>query len=147
MAILKKKKQAEAEEVKTTEATAAAATEKVEKKAKKTTKKAEDKKESKKARAISTLAMRTILAPLATEKSAALAEKNVYVFLVAQDANRVAVKQAVRELYKVTPIKVNIVNVRGKAKRFGRFVGRRSDMKKALVTLPQGSHIDLFETV
>lgn len=146
MAIFKKKKQDEAEEVKTTEVTEAAATEKVEKKAKKT-KKADDKKESKKARSISVLAMRTIIAPLATEKTARLAEKNVYAFLVAKDANRVAVKQAVRELYKVTPVKVNIINVRGKAKRFGRFEGRRSDVKKALVTLPQGSHIDLFETV
>ncbi len=100
-----------------------------------------------KASAMSSLAAHTILRPLATEKSAQLAERGVYVFLVAKDANRVAVRQAVRELYKVTPVKVNIIRVRGTAKRFGRTVGRTQDVKKALVTLPQGSHIDVFESV
>lgn len=143
MAIFKKNTKDDAEAAvkaaPTTDAPAKKATKKATKKA--------DEKPVKKARAISTLAMRTIIAPLATEKTAALADKGVYVFLVATDANRVAVKQAVRELYKVTPVKVNIISVRGKAKRFGRFAGRRSDMKKALVTLPKGSHLDLFETV
>lgn len=139
MAILKKTKKAEetTEEVKV-EAVAEKKT------AKKKTEKVETKKSSK---TVSSLALRTILSPLASEKSASLAEKGVYVFLVAYGANRVAVRQAIRELYKVTPVKVNIINLRGKMKRFGRFNGRRSDMKKALVTLPKGSHIDLFDTV
>ncbi|MBI1908459.1 50S ribosomal protein L23 [Candidatus Uhrbacteria bacterium] len=98
-------------------------------------------------RTVSTLALRTIIAPLATEKTARLAGSNVYAFLVAKGANRVAVKQAIRELYKVTPVKVNIVNVRGTAKRFGRFTGRTQDTRKAYVTLPTGSHIDVFEAV
>lgn len=100
-----------------------------------------------KARNVSTLAMRTILAPLATEKTAHLADRGVYVFRVAKDANRVAVKQAFRELYNVTPVKVNIVRVGGVSKRFGRFMGRTNDWKKALVTLPKGSHINVFESV
>ncbi len=98
-------------------------------------------------RSVSTLAMRTILAPLATEKTAHLADRGVYAFLVAKDANRIAVRQAFRELYNVTPIKVNIVNTRGTMKRVGRFTGRGSDVKKALVTLPKGSHINVFESV
>lgn len=106
-----------------------------------------EKVEKKSGKIVSALALRTIVAPLATEKTAGLAEKGVYAFLVASNANRVAVRQAVRELYKVTPVKVNIINIRGKMKRFGRFSGRRADIKKALVTLPKGSHIDLFDTV
>lgn len=102
---------------------------------------------TKKARAVSKLALTTILKPIATEKSAHLMDRGVYTFLVPVSANRVAVRQAIRELYKVTPVKVNIVNVRGTEKRFGRTLGRTSDMKKALVTLPQGSHIDVFESV
>lgn len=99
------------------------------------------------ARSLSLLANRTIVAPVASEKSAHLADRGVYVFLVAPDANRITVKQAIRELYNVTPSKVNIMNVRGTARRFGRFIGRTQDVKKALVMLPKGSHIDVFEAV
>lgn len=98
-------------------------------------------------RSVSTLAMRTLLAPLATEKTAHLADRGVYGFLVAKDANRIAVRQAFRELYKITPVKVNIITVRGSVKRVGRTMGRTSDMKKAFVTLPKGSHINVFESV
>jgi large subunit ribosomal protein L23 len=99
------------------------------------------------ARSLSVMAARTIVGPVASEKSAALAARNVYAFYVAVDANRIAVKQAIRELYSVTPVKVNIMNVRGTARRFGRFTGRTNHLKKALVTLPLGSHIDVFEAV
>lgn len=145
MAIFKKTKKTDDAQV------AEAATEKKPVKATKAKKadapKAEKKVEKKSARAVSSLALRTIVAPLATEKTARLAANSVYAFLVNKNANRVAVKQAIRELYKVTPVRVNIVNVRGTQKRFGRFVGRTSDTKKALVTLPKGSHIDVFEAV
>lgn len=102
---------------------------------------------SRPAKGVSVLASRTIIAPLATEKAAHLADRGVYAFLVAPDANRVAVRQAVRELYHVTPVAVRIIRMRGKAKRFGRFVGSRSDRKKALVTVPSGTHLDLFAAV
>lgn len=110
-------------------------------------KQAEKPVKAKKAKAVSVLALRTILRPFATEKTARLADKGVYAFIVARDANRVAVGKAVRELYGVTPVKVNIMNVRGTARRFGRAIGRTSDMRKALVTLPQGTRIDVFESV
>ncbi len=99
------------------------------------------------ARSLSVLTARTIVGPVASEKSAQLAAKNVYAFYVAVDANRITVKQAIRELYNVTPVKVNIMNIRGTARRFGRFNGRTNNLKKALVTLPTGSHLDIFETV
>lgn len=153
MAILKRKTTAAetAEEavtetaVSSNEATAAAPAKEAKKKAPKAKK--EEATPARKANAVSTLAMRTILRPLATEKTAHLADRGVYAFLVAKDANRVAVRQAIRELYKVNPVKVNIIRVRGTEKRFGRFIGRTSDLKKALVTLPQGTHIDVFESV
>lgn len=104
-------------------------------------------KEARAARSISIVASRTILAPIASEKTARLAARGVYAFYVAKDANRIVVKQAIRELYKVTPIKVNIMNVRGTARRFGRFTGRTSNVKRALVMLPKGTHIDVFEAV
>lgn len=93
---------------------------------------------------VSRFAAETILAPLVTEKAARLSEHNVMVFRVAPSATRVAVKQAIKELYKVTPVKVNIVSVRGKVVRRGRSTGRTQDSKKALVTLPKGARIDVF---
>lgn len=142
MAIFKRKK-TDAAAPETEEAVKAVAT--AEDAAPKAAKKRKAKSTS--ARSVSTLAMRTIIAPLATEKTAHLADRGVYGFLVAKDANRIAVRQAFRELYNVTPVKVNIINVRGTTKRVGRFVGRSSDYKKALVTLPKGSHINVFESV
>lgn len=99
------------------------------------------------ATAASDQAAATILAPIVTEKAASLSENSVMVFKVAQNANRVQVRNAFRELYNVTPVKVNIINVRGKRVRFGRQRGQRVGMKKALVTLPKGTRIDIFEGV
>lgn len=144
MAIFKKTKKTDEAQVEAV--TAPKKTVKVAK-AKKAVKAETPKAETKASRVISTLALRTIIVPLATEKTAHLASNGVYAFLVHKDANRIAVKQAIRELYKVTPVKVNIVNVRGTARRFGRFTGRTSATKKAFVTLPKGSHIDVFEAV
>lgn len=99
------------------------------------------------ATAASDQAAATILAPIVTEKSAALSDRGVMVFKVADTANRVQVRNAFRELYNVTPTKVNIINVRGKRVRFGRQRGKRVGMKKAFVTLPKGTRIDIFEGV
>lgn len=89
----------------------------------------------------------TILAPIVSEKTAQLSDHGVMVFRVAKDANRVMVRHAFRELYKVNPVRVNIVNVRGKRVRFGRQSGKRVDYKKALIQLPKGVRIDIFEGV
>jgi large subunit ribosomal protein L23 len=96
---------------------------------------------------VSATTARTLLAPLVTEKSAHLADAGVYAFLVPVSANRVTVGQAFRELYKVTPVKVNIIRVHGKEHRFGQVTSRQSDWKKALVTVPKGTRVDIFEKI
>lgn len=99
------------------------------------------------AKSVSALTAKTLLAPLVTEKAAHLADAGVYAFLVPVTANRVAVNQAFREMYKVTPVKVNIIRVHGKEHRFGTVMSRQSDWKKALVTVPKGTRIDIFEKI
>lgn len=89
-----------------------------------------------------------LIQPLLTEKITALREQsNTVGFLVHPGANKVQIRQAVESLLKVTVAKVNVVNIRGKVKRMGRFVGRRSDWKKAFVTLREGEKLELFESV
>ena len=68
-------------------------------------------------------------------------------FEVAHDANKVEIRYAVEKLWNVNVVKVRTAVVRGKEKRLGRFVGRRSNWKKALVTLAPGQTIDFFEGV
>ena len=88
-----------------------------------------------------------LLVPHVSEKSTLLAEvNNQHVFKVAADATRSEVKQAVEELFKVKVDKVRILNVKGKAKRFGGRMGKRSDMRKAYVTLSSDNDIDFAGT-
>ena len=68
---------------------------------------------------------------------------NKYIFWVAKDANKIEIKKAVRDIYKVTPTKVNVISVKGKKKRLRSHEGRTSDWKKALVTLKSGDKIDI----
>ncbi len=68
-------------------------------------------------------------------------------FEVARDANKLEIRYAVEKLWNVNVLKVRTAVVRGKEKRVGRFVGRRSNWKKALVTLAPGQTIDFFEGV
>ena len=83
-----------------------------------------------------------------TEKITALREQgNPVGFLVHPDANKIQIRQAVESLLKVKVSRVNVVNIRGKVKRLGRFVGKRSDWKKAFVTLKEGEKLELFESV
>jgi large subunit ribosomal protein L23 len=66
-------------------------------------------------------------------------------FEVVRDANKVEIRHAVEKLWKVNVLKVRTTVVRGKQKRLGRFMGRRSNWKKALVTLAPGQNIEFFE--
>jgi large subunit ribosomal protein L23 len=84
-----------------------------------------------------------ILAPVITEKATMLSEQNKVVFQVAQDSTKDEIAAAVEALFKVTVTKVNTLNVKGKTKRFRGRVGRRSDVKKAIVTLADGQSIDI----
>ena len=83
--------------------------------------------------------------PLVTEKSTLLREgSNVITFEVDANANKIEVKRAVEELFKVKVEEVRLFNVRGKMKRMGRFVGKRRDWRKAYVRLKDGEKAPEF---
>ena len=84
-----------------------------------------------------------IKAIIRTEKGSTMLPFNKYLFFVARDSNKIEIKKAVSEIYKVTPTKVNIINVRGKWKRLRYQEGKTSDWKKAVVTLKSGDKIDI----
>ncbi len=84
--------------------------------------------------------------PLVTEKTTLEKEsKNIIAFEVSKDANKIEVKEAVEKIFKVQVLEVNTVNIAGKRKRLGKNVGKRSNWKKAYVTLKEGSEVDFFE--
>jgi large subunit ribosomal protein L23 len=87
-----------------------------------------------------------ILRPIVSEKSYALLDENKYTFLVDPRANKTQIKQAIEEIFDVKVTKVNTQNRRGKVKRRGWIVGKRSDTKRAIVQLAPGDEIELFET-
>ncbi len=84
-----------------------------------------------------------ILAPVITEKATLLSEQNKVVFRVAMDSTKDEISAAVEELFKVQVLKVNTLITKGKTKRFRGRKGRRSDVKKAIVTLAEGQSIDV----
>lgn len=84
--------------------------------------------------------------PLYTEKGLNLKEKeNKIIFKVKKSANKSQIKKAVEQIFKVKVADVNTVNVLGKKKRVGRFTGKTSDWKKAIVTLKKGEKLELAE--
>ncbi len=85
---------------------------------------------------------------LITEKGTELRElRNQYHFEVARDANKIEIKRAIETIFSVKVDDVRTMQVRGKVKRQGRWVGRRSDSKKAIVTLKPDQKIELFEQI
>ncbi|NLP30557.1 MAG: 50S ribosomal protein L23 [Clostridiales bacterium] len=87
-----------------------------------------------------------ILKPVITERSMDDAAMKKYTFKVAPDANKTQIKDAVEEIFGVDVKKVNVMNVKGKLKRMGRYVGRTASSKKAIVTLTDNSkEIEFFE--
>ena len=83
--------------------------------------------------------------PIVTEKSTALMEQGKYTFRVPLAATKIQIRQAVEQIFKVKVQAVNTMRYEGKLKRMGRTQGRRSDWKKAVVTLKPGEAIELFE--
>jgi len=84
--------------------------------------------------------------PLITEKANILKEKdNKIAFVVAPEANKAEIKEAVERLLKVKVLKVNVATMKGKPRRIGRTSGKRADWKKAVVTLRAGDRIEFFE--
>ncbi len=93
------------------------------------------------------LASEIIRKPLITEKSMQLVEKeNKYTFEVDKRANKIQIKQAIEELFKVTVTKVNIINTTPKKKRVGRHEGYKPQLTKAVVTLKAEDKIEIFSS-
>lgn len=87
-----------------------------------------------------------IIKPVISEKSMDDAQEKKYTFKVDPRANKTQVKIAVEEIFDVEVAKVNIMNVQGKVKRMGRYVGKTSASKKAIVTLtPDSKEIEFFQ--
>ncbi len=85
---------------------------------------------------------------LITEKSTILREmRNQYFFEVAREANKIEIKQAIEKIFSVKVNDVRTMQLRGKVKRQGRWVGKRNDWKKAIVTLKPDQKIELFEQI
>ena len=86
--------------------------------------------------------MQVLVAPIVSEKGTLAAEKNnTMLFKVLQDATKPEIKAAVELLFNVKVSAVNVLNQKGKAKRFGKTVGRRDHVRKAYVTLQQGQEL------
>ena len=86
-----------------------------------------------------------IIRPIITEKTMKLMDSdNKVTFEVAKGTNKTAIRQAIEEIYNIKPVSVNVVNVRHKTKRVGKYVGKTSAYKKAIVKLPEGQDIELF---
>ena len=91
--------------------------------------------------------LKVLLGPHISEKTTIATEKdNQYVFKVMPDATKIEIRQAVEALFKVDVLSVNVLNVKGKEKRFGRHFGRRKNWKKAYVQLKEGQTIDFLDS-
>lgn len=86
-----------------------------------------------------------IVRPLVTEKSIRVEENtNTVVFEVSKSANKIAIKQAIEEIFNVKVDSVNVVNTKSKTKRMGRYIGKTKAYKKAYVTLKDGYTINVL---
>ena len=88
-----------------------------------------------------------LIKPAVTEKAGTLNELNQYVFVVDKGANKITIAKAVEAFYGVKPVSINIINMSGKKVTRGRIKGQRSSWKKAIVTLPAGKTIAIYEGV
>ena len=87
-----------------------------------------------------------VLEPVVSEKSYDLIQDfNTYTFVVDKRSNKTEIKQAGAEIFDVSVLRVNTINRKGKRKRTGWVMGKRSDVKRALVTLAPDDSIDIFE--
>jgi large subunit ribosomal protein L23 len=91
------------------------------------------------------LAHDIIVRPVVTEKSSRLMSHNKYTFEVLPQANKIEIRKAVEEVFKVKVTSVHTINMPSKPKRMGRFLGRSRSWKKAIVTLAPGQRIEFFD--
>ena len=85
-----------------------------------------------------------LLAPVVSEKSYALLDENKYTFVVDKAANKTEIKIAVEKVFDVKVLSVNTINRLGKKRRTRAGLGKRPDTKRAIVTVAEGQHIDIF---
>lgn len=86
-----------------------------------------------------------ILKPVVSEKTTIGQSEGKYTFKVATNANKIEIKKAIKELFNVTVTKVNILNMKPKKRRMGRYEGYKTAWKKAIVTLKQGDSISIMQ--
>jgi len=86
-----------------------------------------------------------LIKPIITEKTTMLMQDGKYTFQVPLTANKVEIRKAVEGIFKVKVEKVATLRVMGKMKRMGKYIGKRPDYKKAIVTLKEGESIEFFE--
>ena len=86
---------------------------------------------------------RIIIKPIVTEKATRLSEYNKVVFSVSLSSNKIEIKKAIEKIFSVKVKSVNIIKISGKLKRFKGIMGKRNDIKKAIITLEKGNTIDL----
>ena len=86
-----------------------------------------------------------ILRPVITEKSSRLMELNKYSFEVQSSANKIQIRKAIEEIFKVKVLSVHTISIHSKPKRMGAFLGKTRSRKKAIVSLAQGERIEFFE--
>ncbi|MFA6525892.1 MAG: 50S ribosomal protein L23 [Candidatus Buchananbacteria bacterium] len=86
-----------------------------------------------------------LISPLITEKSTKDEQHGKYAFAVTIDATKSEIIKAVMTRYGIKPVKVNVLNRMGKVKRFGKSWGKRKDWRKAVITLPKGKSINVYE--
>jgi large subunit ribosomal protein L23 len=88
-----------------------------------------------------------IIAPVVTERSMDLQADNKYTFIVDRKANKTEIKNAVEKLFSVDVTNVRTLNVKGKPKRVGRYLGRTPARKKAIVSVRDGQSIKIFDNI
>ncbi len=93
------------------------------------------------------LAYRILIKPVVTEKVTDLGTLGKYVFEISPQANKTEVRQAIEKVYGVSPVKINIIKIKGKKVRYGRTTGNTKEWKKAIVTLKAGETLEIYEGV
>ncbi|MEX2503080.1 MAG: 50S ribosomal protein L23 [Trueperaceae bacterium] len=86
-----------------------------------------------------------ILRPALSEKAVSMIDAGKYAFFVHPHANRTQIKDAVERVFEVDVVRINLLKVRGKTKRMGRYAGKQAERKKAIVTLAAGQKIQQLE--
>lgn len=87
---------------------------------------------------------RVLIKPIMTEKTSRQEVNNQYTFLVDLKASKINIKQAIKKFYNVDAVAVNTLILKGKQKRHGKFVGKRNDRKKAIITLAEGQALPIW---